>query len=149
MDEAFQFSTISFSKTLPNSVVQCQDGGCQSLDRIFCFENMQKNKCSSRQNRTIDIYSCQLVQQQNKHLPMYLIILCPLSYMSIQKNLWDQKFSLITFKNLKHGFFGIRYPYPQPEALTTYDCMRPALRKGYLMPESGSQRPESFNKILK
>ena len=27
------------------------------------------------------------------------------------------------------------YPYPQSGALTIYDCMRPALRKGYLMPK--------------
>ena len=32
-------------------------------------------------------------------------------------------------------FFGIRYHYSQSGALTIYDCMRPALRKGYLMPK--------------
>ena len=35
----------------------------------------------------------------------------------------------------KNHFFGIKYPYPQSRALTIYDSMRPALRKGYLMPK--------------
>ena len=33
----------------------------------------------------------------------------------------------------KNHFFGKRYPYSQSWASTIYDCMRPALRKRYLM----------------
>ena len=29
-----------------------------------------------------------------------------------------------------------RHSYTQSGALTTYDCIRPALRKGYLMPKN-------------
>ena len=35
--------------------------------------------------------------------------------------------------SFKRHFFGIMYPYPLSGALTIYDCMRPALRRGYLM----------------
>ena len=33
----------------------------------------------------------------------------------------------------KNRFFHSRYPYSQSGALAIYDCMRPALRKGYLV----------------
>ena len=41
-----------------------------------------------------------------------------------------ESFNRIPFKN---RFFRSRYPYSQSGALAIYDCMRVALRKGYLV----------------